>query len=62
MTYTFKKILGRLICRHTYKQVCMFSGNHIETGKAVVFNYDFECTKCGKRIHIVMDELPQIEN
>lgn len=57
-----KRLFARIGCKHTYIKTCAFSGEHTETGKIIDFEYDFECSKCGKQIHLIMDKTHQIEN
>ena len=57
-----KIIIKRVICNHSYKQICKFSGCHIESGRDILFDYEFDCVKCGKRIFIKMDEDYQLRN
>lgn len=47
------------IIKRLFKRI---TGNHIESNKEVVFDYDFECTRCGKRLNVKMDRQYQIDN
>lgn len=53
-------IMKRATCKHSYKIICTYSGHHIELNKDIIFDHDYECVKCGKRINIPMDKEYQI--
>lgn len=63
VTRLVKIIFKRLTChKHEYKQICKFFGTHSLSGIDVVFSYDYECVKCGKRLTVNMSEDWQIKD
>lgn len=56
-----KWMVKRLSCKHSYKKICEYSGRHTATNKEVVFEIDYECTCCGKRLTVNMDREIQLK-
>jgi hypothetical protein len=52
----------QLFCKHKYIQSSKFTGHNIQHNKDIIFNYDFECVKCGKITTIEMDEESQLNS
>jgi len=65
MRYLLKHIkrkIKQIFCKHSYKQRSKFYGHNKTYDKDVIFNYDFECIKCGKVTTINMNECEQLKN
>lgn len=66
LKYLIQKLVLRLTCRHQYK--CVYLASHTDRKfsgykedkpvyipRRIVGEYDFVCTKCGRKINIPMD-------
>ena len=56
-----KLAIKRMFCKHTYKWTLTSSGRSTLTGEDIIFDYDFECTKCGKYLSVKMDRGRQLD-
>lgn len=57
---TFKHLIGRPWCKHSYKEKYSCSTEHKLSGKKIMLDYRFECVKCKKIVTIKMDKDYQI--
>lgn len=54
--------LKQLFCKHSYKWIYSSSGNHTRMQREILFDYGFECCKCGKIVEIEFNKEHQIDN
>lgn len=57
----FKGLFKMIFCKHSYKEICRFTGRHKLENKEVVFDITYECVHCRKRLTVPMNEEHQLK-